>query len=68
MREHQQRWSSARPDSMPEFVRKGIVGDWQNYFSRSQLARLLARAEERTEGTELLSLWPEVIAAVRDRL
>jgi hypothetical protein len=68
MRKDQQRWSSRRPDSMPEFVRKGIVGDWQTCFSRSQLARLLARAEERAAGTDLLSLWPDVFAAVRDRV
>lgn len=65
---NQQRWSSARPESMPDFVRKGIVGDWENHFCADQLARLLARAEARCAGSDVLDLWPAVFAAVRDRL
>src|SRR5690606_36898178 len=32
MSRDQERWSSRRPDSMPPFIRKGIVGDWQSHF------------------------------------
>jgi hypothetical protein len=65
MARDQRRWSSARPNDMPQFVRKGAVGDWQNSMTPSQARRLLAAFEERTAGTSVARLWPDVIAAVR---
>jgi hypothetical protein len=65
MRRDQRRWSSERPANMPEFVRKGVVGDWTNHFSREQAARLAAKFIERTRGTRAETLWPDVIGAAR---
>jgi hypothetical protein len=65
MRKDQQRWSSRRPDDMPAFVRKGIVGDWENYFVPSQAARLLEKLERRCRGSGLEALWPDIIAEAR---
>jgi hypothetical protein len=65
MRRDQRRWSSERPADMPEFVRKGVVGDWANHFGREQAARLAAKFIERTRGTRAEKLWPDVIAAAR---
>ena len=65
MAEDQRRWSSARPKDMPEFVRKGAVGDWQTLLTRSQAGRLLAAFETRTAGTFAARLWPDLTAAVR---
>jgi hypothetical protein len=68
MSQDQQRWASARPQDQSPFVRKGIVGDWHNHFSREQLRRLLERAESKTRGTDVLDLWPDVFAQVRAAL
>jgi len=65
MRVDQRRWSSQRPADMPEFVRKGIVGDWVNHFSHEQAKRLAAKLISRTAGTGAESLWPELVAATR---
>jgi hypothetical protein len=65
MAEDQRRWSSARPKDMPEFVRKGAVGDWQTLMTPAQARRLLTVFEERTAGTAVAELWPDIIAAVR---
>jgi hypothetical protein len=65
MRRDQRRWSSERPANMPEFVRKGVAGDWTNHFSREQAARLAAKFGERTRGTRAETLWPDVLAAAR---
>jgi hypothetical protein len=65
MRVDQQRWSSARPANMPEFVRKGIVGDWTNHFSAEQARRLAERFAERTRGTAAEHLWSDLVAAAR---
>jgi len=65
MREDQHRWSSERPAEMPEFIRRGIVGDWEQYFSAQQAKRLLARLELRTRDSAAAELWPHVTKAAR---
>ena len=65
MSRDQQRWSSRRPDDMPAFIRKGVVGDWVNYFAPSQVSRLLEKFDERCEGSGVEALWPDVIAEAR---
>jgi hypothetical protein len=62
MRLDQRRWSSQRPANMPEFVRKGVVGDWQNHFSPVQARRLAERYVQRTRGTAAEHLWSDVVA------
>ena len=42
-----------RKPTATEFMRKGVVGDWKNYFSQEQIARLDAECEERMKGTGL---------------
>jgi len=64
MSRDQRRWSSARPEGMPEFVRKGIVGDWRDAFSPEQARRLRDEFLKRTGGTGPYSLWPEILADV----
>ena len=58
MRRDQQRWSSARPADMPAFVRKGVVGDWRQYFSAAQARRLSEKLRVRSAGTNIAALWP----------
>ncbi len=61
MREGQDRWSSRRTDDMPAFVRKGVVGDWLNYFSPEQANRLADRFGASAEYSGISELWPEII-------
>jgi hypothetical protein len=65
MSRDQQRWSSVRPDGMPAFVRRGVVGDWINHFSAAQAARLLEKFDRRLGGLSLEALWPETLAEAR---
>jgi hypothetical protein len=65
MRVDQKRWSSQRPANMPEFVRKGVVGDWANHFSAEQARRLADRFAERTRGTAAEHLWSELVTGAR---
>jgi hypothetical protein len=65
MRRDQRRWSSERPANMPEFVRKGVAGDWTEQFSREQARRLAAKFDERMRGTGAETLWPDVLAPAR---
>ncbi|KFM75293.1 Sulfotransferase 1C2A, partial [Stegodyphus mimosarum] len=44
-----------------QVVRKGIVGDWRNYFSPEQNARLEEKFRERTAGTDIPDLWKDVM-------
>jgi hypothetical protein len=62
MSRDQDRWSSARPADMPQFVRKGMVGDWRAQFSPEQARRLAAKLRERTAGTGIEALWPGLAA------
>ena len=41
-----------RPGETPHF-RKGVVGDWRNYFSEEQSARMDAECRKRLDGTGL---------------
>ena len=60
MQRDQGRWSSQRPADMPAFVRKGVVGDYANYFSPEQARKLVAKMQASTTGTGLETLWPEL--------
>jgi hypothetical protein len=62
MRRDQDRWSSARPAGMPPFVRKGVTGDWRNYFSPEQAQRLAAKLAEWGPRTGTDELWPGLAA------
>lgn len=42
------------------FVRKGIVGDWKNYFSEEQSRRLEERFFKEMQGTTVPELWSNV--------
>ena len=64
MSRDQRRWSSARPEGMPEFVRKGVIGDWRDAFSPEQARRLRDEFAKRTGGRGPYSLWPEILADV----
>jgi hypothetical protein len=48
---------------MPEFVRKGVAGDWASEFSAEQARRLAAKLRSRTAGTDVEALWPGLVAA-----
>lgn len=47
---------SARPKSI-NFIRKGIIGDWRNYFSEEQNRRLEEKFAEKMKDTDLAKLW-----------
>ena len=65
MRRNQQRWSSRRLHGMPDFIRRGVVGDWENQFTAEQAGRLLEKFLIRAGATDLESLWPEVLDQAR---
>ncbi|GFT98169.1 hypothetical protein NPIL_166511 [Nephila pilipes] len=47
------------PPTSINFVRKGIVGDWKNYFSEDQSKRLDQKFSEKTKGTEIENFWKD---------
>ncbi|NES87067.1 MAG: sulfotransferase domain-containing protein [Moorea sp. SIO2B7] len=61
MSKNQNRWSSKRPENMTPFIRKGKVGDWNNYFTSSQIKRLTEKFATKTKGTGLEKLWENII-------
>lgn len=65
MRKGQGRWSSPRPDNLPAFIRKGVVGDWLNYFSPGQARRLADKFSASAETAGFARLWPDTIQAAR---
>ncbi|XP_075554122.1 sulfotransferase ssu-1-like [Dermacentor variabilis] len=40
-----------------DHIRKGIIGDWKNHFSREQVARMKKRIALKTRGSDVMSLW-----------
>lgn len=40
-----------------DFVRKGEVGDWRNYFSMDKIEKMKERIAYKTAGTDVMSLW-----------
>jgi hypothetical protein len=65
MRQNLERWSSRRPDDMPAFIRKGIVGDWRNYFSADQAHRLVEKFERRATTAGFGNLWMDILDTAR---
>lgn len=47
---------STRPKSI-NFIRKGIIGDWRNYFSEEQNRRLEEKFSKKMKDTDLANLW-----------
>ncbi|KAG0425719.1 hypothetical protein HPB47_027148 [Ixodes persulcatus] len=43
-----------------DFIRKGAVGDWKNYFSADQVKRLKERIELKTHGSDVMDLWKDI--------
>ncbi|XP_077521685.1 sulfotransferase ssu-1-like [Amblyomma americanum] len=41
------------------FVRKGIVGDWRNYFMSDQIAQTKSWIAKKTEGSDVMTLWKD---------
>ncbi|XP_013793546.1 sulfotransferase 1C2-like [Limulus polyphemus] len=48
------------PPKESTFIRKGIVGDWKNYLSPEQSERLAKKFKEKTKGTDIPKLWPDM--------
>ena len=65
MSKNQQRWSSARPKGMTQFVRRGVVGDWRGHFSREGARALWELAVARLDGTVLLDEWSSIFDEAR---
>lgn len=47
-------------EQITDFVRKGIIGDWKNYFKPEQLKRLEAKIEEKSVKCDISVLWKDV--------
>jgi hypothetical protein len=59
MEKEQQRWSSQRPPGATNFVRKGIVGDWQNHLTKEQSELINAELTRQIPEKLLQKLWGE---------
>ncbi|XP_064485750.1 sulfotransferase ssu-1-like [Ornithodoros turicata] len=43
-----------------DFVRKGQVGDWRNYFTDEQISRLREKIKLETAGSDVMNLWKDL--------
>ncbi|KAH7964069.1 hypothetical protein HPB51_027693 [Rhipicephalus microplus] len=43
-----------------QFVRKGLVGEWKEYFTSEQIAHTKKWVTERTRGSDVMSLWDDL--------
>ncbi len=53
IRKHAAGSMSMSPDMMNKFFRKGLVGDWKNYFSGEKLEEWDKWIQQQLEGTSL---------------
>lgn len=42
------------------FIRKGVVGDWKNHFSKEQIKTMKEWIDLKTRGSDIMSLWRDV--------
>ncbi|XP_042149429.1 sulfotransferase ssu-1-like [Ixodes scapularis] len=42
-----------------DFVRKGVVGDWKNFFAQEMIDRMKQRIATKTAGSSVMQLWNE---------
>lgn len=42
------------------YIRKGVVGDWKNHFSKEQVVRLNEKFTKEASGSDIAELWPEM--------
>lgn len=66
MQKNQTRWASLRSDTVEPFIRKGIVGDWVNYFTPKQTRLLLEKFFYKTKGTGIDNLWLDVLESANN--
>ncbi|XP_077521138.1 sulfotransferase ssu-1-like [Amblyomma americanum] len=42
-----------------EFIRKGVVGDWRNYFKPEHIEKMKAFIALKTQGSHVMNLWAD---------
>ncbi|KAH7959651.1 hypothetical protein HPB49_012765 [Dermacentor silvarum] len=48
------------------FVRSGVVGEWRQHFTKSQLRNMEARITEKTSGSDVMDLWKDIVLETKD--
>ncbi|XP_013793715.1 amine sulfotransferase-like [Limulus polyphemus] len=58
--------NNIKPPEEVNFVRKAVVGDWKNHFTPEQSRILKEKFQEKTKGTDISNLWPNLHEDVKD--